>query len=133
MFRRLEKKDFEIILEFLNENSGDKDSYTMNVSHSGNLSIFNGDCSQDLYLRPFPKDTLTIARMYLMNSRKRTGTKILNFCKDYAIRNNLKYIVMESVQTPEMMAFCKKHGFVPGGDCIEFDNVLVGNYTLELS
>lgn len=40
-------------------------------------------------------------------------TSLLSLFEDFCIRNQVKQILIQSVETPEMAAWCMKNGFIP--------------------
>lgn len=98
----------------------------------GEESIDEGEVTE-LYLKPFPKNAITIARVYFNNTRRGAMTAILEELIKYCKNNNLNKIIIESVLTKEMVSFANKNGFKPDINSIyDYKGLLVGNYELNL-
>ena len=77
---------------------------------------------------------LTISRVAFENQRCRTMSKILDLLIEFCRRNEIQEIVAQSVETPEMAAFCLKHHFQPDVNVsMEMDGILMGDYRLKIS
>lgn len=60
-------------------------------------------------------------------------TAVLSYIMEYCIRNNIPVIVVQSVQTYEMMQFCLKNKFIASPYNSMFEGVLMGDYILRIS
>lgn len=124
--------DFEEIKEIMQKLDNTKVSIVFN-------SLFNtiwlqGDSGleSEIYLKIYV-DKLVIARMGFNNRHKGIGTEMLRLLKDYAKKNNLKSVMVESTLTKEMNNFCRKYGFKPvEHQCHEYNGDIFGNYELTL-
>ena len=76
--------------------------------------------------------TLRISRVCFKNRRRGTMTSIVGILIDYCQREGISEILIQSVETPEMMAFCLKNGFVPSEWNIPTEDVLLGDYILKI-
>lgn len=77
--------------------------------------------------------TLVIARILVRSQHRGVGTKVLNWLKDYAKRNNYEFIMIESTTTPEINRFAEKYGFkVIEEQCFSYCGEKYGNYLLKL-
>ena len=56
---------------------------------------------------------LTVSRVVFINQRQGTMTELLGILEDFCIRNSVKEILVQSVETAEMAAWCHKNGFTP--------------------
>ena len=56
---------------------------------------------------------LTVSRVIFRNKRKGTMTELLKMLEAFCVRNQVKEILVQSVETPEMAVWCRKNGFVP--------------------
>ena len=56
---------------------------------------------------------LTVSRVAFIHKRRGTMTSLLSLLEDFCIRNQVKQILIQSVETPEMAAWCMKNGFIP--------------------
>lgn len=73
---------------------------------------------------------VTISRVDLQNKRQGTMTEILSFLQQYCRTCGIQNIVIQSVQTKEMMNFAIEHGFtsVPA-TALELENgLIIGDY-----
>lgn len=73
---------------------------------------------------------LLISRVYFENKRKGTMTRIMDLLKDYCKEEHIQRIRIQSVETYEMMCFCKKYPLDPCQENIWVDNILMGDYDL---
>ena len=100
----------------------------------GNIMYHGENQLTELYLKSSPNKHLIISRISLKNQRKGTGTKIIEFLKDFSKSKGFTAIVIESTLTPAINHFALKHGFVPQyhQGFMGEDNEFYGNYKLEL-
>lgn len=56
---------------------------------------------------------VTVSRVAFLHRRQGTMTKVLSFLEDFCKQNQIQRILIQSVETPEMAAFCVKNGFTP--------------------
>lgn len=77
-------------------------------------------------------DILTISRVCFENKRCGCMTKCYETILKKREGLGIKKIVIQSVLTKEMMNWCLKNGFTPSKDCIAFDDILSGDYILNL-
>lgn len=72
---------------------------------------------------------LTVSRVIFRNRRQGTMSQLLLILEDFCVRNKVKEIVVQSVETPEMAAWCLKHKFIPN-PYVSFsrDDVVYGDY-----
>ena len=75
---------------------------------------------------------LLISRVCFRNRRNGTMTKILEVLKEYCLDERIQKIRIQSVETYGMMCFCIKNEMIPSPDNIWLDNVLIGDYDLEI-
>ena len=108
--------------------------YRVSRSLSGNLMIEESEeGSQLLYLRPFPKDTLTIAQIKTLKTRSGIGQAIFGCLEDYAKQQNCTQLVIEQVMTPEMIRFAEKESFVwDESSGMFFEGMKLGNYVKKI-
>lgn len=73
---------------------------------------------------------VTVSRVAFLHRRQGTMTKELSFLEDFCKQNQIQRILIQSVETPEMAAFCIKNEFVPNpyasflaGGCILGDYI----------
>lgn len=75
------------------------------------ISDEDGEVAVDFMMRYSKNDTLVIVKFSVEVKRKGTGSKVLNWCVDFAKKENFKNIKIESVLTESMEKFCMKHQF----------------------
>ena len=104
--------------------------YRVSRSLSGNLMIEESEeGNQLLYLRPFPKDILTIAQIKTLKTRSGIGQAIFKCLGDYAKQQNCTQLVIEQVMTPDMIRFAEKESFVWDESMgMVFEGMRIGNY-----
>lgn len=56
---------------------------------------------------------VTISRVFFVNRRCGTMTKIANILERFCRSNNIPRLLVQSVETPEMSNWCLKNGFFP--------------------
>ena len=108
--------------------------YRVSRSLSGNLMIEESEeGSQLLYLRPFPKETLTIARIKTLKTRSGMGRAIFECLEHYAKQQNCTQLVIEQVMTPDMIRFAEKESFVwDESSGMFFEGMKLGNYVKKI-
>lgn len=57
--------------------------------------------------------SLTISRVNFINRRQGTMTKVFQILKQFCEERQIGRLVVQSVLTPEMAAWCEKNGFEP--------------------
>lgn len=71
-------------------------------------------------------------RVGFENKRRGTMTALLSVLKEICESYGVHRIIMQSVLTKEMEAFCRKSGFTPDkNSTMEVDGVLIGDYFLD--
>jgi hypothetical protein len=75
---------------------------------------------------------ILISRVCFRNRRCGTMSAILQVLKEYCAEEKIKRIRIQSVETYEMMQFCIKHDMKPWRDNIWINNILMGDYDLEI-
>ena len=77
---------------------------------------------------------LIISRVCFINKRKGTMSAILKYLIEYCKNNLIHFIIVQSVLTKEMAAFCLKHGFKPEPySSLDAGEFIMGNYRLEIN
>lgn len=106
-----------------------KGQYRVVKNMTGNILIEEVDeGEQRLYLRPFPKQTLTVAHIQTLRSRQGIGKAIFNCLEVYAKEQGCSRLVIEQAMTPEVIRFAQKENFVLEGEGFLFEGYLTGNY-----
>lgn len=121
--------NLEGLLEILAEDGGEKFQCTENKKtyHSAVLWLEWGE-EAEIRLKFFG-DQLIVSRITLSERGKGTGTKVLEYLKDYAQAKGLGKVVVESVMSKEMVMLCRKCGFVPEPrTVIPLGDFIGGNY-----
>lgn len=78
--------------------------------------------------------SVTISRVQLVHTRIGTLTKIFELLLNFCSSNGIRSIVVQSVITKEMAAWCLKNGFEPHPLCsFAVDDYIVGDYILNLA
>ena len=104
--------------------------YQVSQSLSGNLMIEEiKEGKQSLYLRPFPKDTLTVAQIKTLKTRSGIGYSIFECLETYAKQQNCTRLVIEQAMTPDMIRFAEKESFVWDESMgVVVEGLKLGNY-----
>ena len=123
------KDDFKNVINRLQVEDKSKMDIWTNQLGVETLFIVS-DEGTDIYVKYFPRKTLTISRIGFNKQRIGLGTYFLNECKEICKKYNFDKIVFESVCTDSMIDFCKKHEFTLQDNY--FDSKY-GNYILELN
>lgn len=72
---------------------------------------------------------ITVSRVCFINRRKGTMTAVLQWLEDFAKRNHIGKIVIQSVETDAMRCWCVKNGFHPNASAsIEVGGKIYGDY-----
>lgn len=111
-----------------------KGQYRVVKNMTGNVLIEEvEEGEQRLYLRPFPKHTLTVAQIQTLRSRQGIGKAIFECLEQYAKAKGCTQLVIEQALTTDILRFAEKEQFVldPNtGMC--FEGRMVGNYVKTL-
>lgn len=75
---------------------------------------------------------LIVSRVAFLNKRKGTMTELLNVLLAFCQENGIGEIVIQSVETYEMMQFCIKNNFAAAYSNIMVGEVLMGDYILKI-
>lgn len=97
------------------------------------LWFHNEGWSSELRLLFLGKVHVLVSRVAFINRRQGTMTKALGFLEKFCKEHEVSRIVIQSVETPEMAAFCEKNHFVPSPTAsMLFDGVILGDYIKEI-
>lgn len=98
------------------------------------LWFHNEDWSSELRLLFLGKVHVLVSRVAFINRRQGTMTKVLGFLEKFCKEHEVSRIVIQSVETPEMAAFCEKNHFAPSPTAsMLFDGVILGDYIKEIA
>jgi len=76
---------------------------------------------------------ITISRVEFQNQRHGTMTKILDILKAFCLENGIQKIVVQSITSSSMLAFCRKHLFQPDPTAsLQLGNEILGDYVLQV-
>lgn len=76
---------------------------------------------------------ITVSRVEFQNQRQGTMTKILKLLKGFCLENGIQKIVIQSVATEPMLAFCQKNGFLPDPTAsFQLGDEIMGDYVLQI-
>lgn len=76
---------------------------------------------------------VTISRASFRNRRRGTMTSVLRYLKEFCQKHDMKEIVVQSVESREMVNWCQKNGFVPNPYAsMLIKGILLGDYKLLL-
>ena len=91
-----------------------QDECTFHIDHGLREIWFKGDNGEsELRLLTLSTLLLTVSRVQFSHKRKGTMTKVFSILKDFCERNGVQQILVQSVQTPEMEAWCSKNKLTP--------------------
>jgi hypothetical protein len=94
--------------------------------------ITSDDGENELRVAFLGRFALVISRVGFENKRRGTMTALLSVLKEICESYGVHRIIMQSVLTKEMEAFCRKSGFTPDkNSTMEVDGVLIGDYFLD--
>lgn len=94
--------------------------------------ITSDDGENELRVAFLGRFALVISRVCFENKRRGTMTTLLSVLKEICESYGVHRIIMQSVLTKEMEAFCRKSGFTPDqNSTMEVDGVLIGDYFLD--
>ena len=94
--------------------------------------ITSDDGENELRVAFLGRFALVISRVCFENKRRGTMTALLSVLKEICESYGVHRIIMQSVLTDEMEAFCRKSGFTPDKNSTrEVDGVLIGDYFLD--
>lgn len=97
------------------------------------LWFHNDDWSSELRLLFLGKVHVLVSRAAFINRRQGTMTKVLGFLEEFCKEHGVSRIVIQSVETSEMAAFCEKNHFTPSPTAsMLFDGVILGDYIKEI-
>ncbi|MGF7535504.1 hypothetical protein AAGG74_17770 [Bacillus mexicanus] len=128
MFVEIDLDELKDIINLFEEDNGKEvEAYI----DKGRLFV-NGE-ENELMLR-LNKHTniLTIARIQFKNTRVGNGQKMLEILKEYGKKNGYKQIMIESILTEEGYNFAKKHGFEKKDYFGFMENMIEGDYYLNI-
>lgn len=76
--------------------------------------------------------SVTVSRVGFSHRRAGTMTEIISLLEQFCKEKGIKKLVVQSVETEEMAAFCKKFGYVPDPNCsLMLDDFVYGDYVKE--
>ncbi len=94
--------------------------------------ITSDDGENELRVAFLGRFALVISRVCFENKRRGTMTTLLSVLKEICESYGVHRIIMQSVLTKEMEAFCRKSGFTPDpNSTMEVDRLLTGDYFLD--
>lgn len=127
MFVKLTLDEFEPIIKLFEEDNGGEVKAWIDM---GRLFV-RGDENEIMIRFNVLAKKITIARIQFTHQRRGYGTRLLNILKEYGLKNQYAYIELESLMTPEILAFAKKHGFQRENDGFTED-IIMGNWILSI-
>ena len=99
--------------------------------HRGIREIwFRGDNGEtELRLLSLMGRRITLSRVCFVNRRQGTMTKVKELLEAYCIENHVPKLVIQSVETKEMSAWCFKNGFQPDPyTTFDFNGFIAGDF-----
>lgn len=76
--------------------------------------------------------SVTVSRVGFSHRRAGTMTEIISLLKLFCKEKGIKKLVVQSVETEEMAAFCRKFGYMPDPNCsLMLDDFVYGDYVKE--
>lgn len=105
---------------------------TLRESFGTTYWLMDKEGTNEFRISSLGKYRVTISRVCFKNRRCGTMTAIVDILINYCQREGISEILIQSVETPEMMAFCLKSGFVPSEWNIPTEDVLLGDYILKI-
>lgn len=112
----------KLIEVFKKENP--KGQYRVVKNMTGNVLIEEEEGGQRLYLRPFPKHTLTVAHIQTLRNRQGIGKAIFECLEQYAKEQGCSRLVIEQAMTADVIRFAQKENFVLDGIGFSLGRVL---------
>ena len=110
----------------------EKQSCTCSVNNSMHTVWITSDGENELRVAFLGHFALVISRVGFVHKRCGTMTALLSALKGICEGYGVHRIIMQSVLTGEMEAFCRKAGFTPDlNSTMEVDGVLTGDYFLD--
>lgn len=111
----------------------EKQSCVCEVANSMHTVWFTSDDGEnELRVAFLGNFALVISRVGFENKRRGTMTALLSVLKEICESYGVHRIIMQSVLTKEMEAFCRKSGFTPDpNSTVEVDRLLTGDYFLD--
>lgn len=95
--------------------------------------LHSSDWETELRLLAFLNQRLTVSRVCFQKRRKGTMTAVLEWMKTFCEKNCISEIVVQSVETPEMAAWCRKNGFRPNpsASLMCSEGFIIGDYRFQ--
>lgn len=89
----------------------------------------NGNWESELRVIFLSTFRLTVSRVCFIHRRSGTMTEVADYLEDFCRTHHIPELVIQCVETPEMVNWCKKNGFspIPSASMI-FDGVILGDY-----
>lgn len=77
---------------------------------------------------------VTVSRVCFIHQQIGTMTRVLELLKRFCRYHAVQEILVQSVETKEMAAWCSKSGFTPDPRAaLEFDGVFLGDYIMKIN
>ena len=77
---------------------------------------------------------VTVSRVCFIRQRIGTMTRVLELLKHFCRCHAVQEILIQSVETKEMAAWCSKNGFTPDPRAtFEFGGVILGDYIMKIN
>lgn len=120
------KKEAEALRELLEEAEGTPVQYTPGLRE---IWYRGENTEMELRILFLFNFKITVSRVCFTRRRKGTMTKVFDFLMDFCRNKQIEKIVVQSVETPEMAAWCLKNGLIPDiASSFFMENYYIGDY-----
>lgn len=106
----MNKNDFAKVIEILESNENTKIEYRDGAFQD--FVFWSNKKDTDLKLKIYRPNTLVIQSVNFSNKHIGTMTQIFKELKEICLKNKINAIMIQSVLTPEMKAFCDNAGLI---------------------
>lgn len=109
--------------------------HTPVVCHEGIRELwFIGDKGRtELRLLFLGTMRITVSRVEFQHQRQGTMTTILEILKEFCMESGIQKIVIQSISSESMLAFCRKHQFQPDPTAsFQIGDEILGDYVLQV-
>lgn len=110
----------------------EKEPWTVHIGIR-ELWLRNNDSSAEFRLLFLFNIRITVSRVTFKNKRTGTMTEVMHYCEQFAKKNHISTVVVQSVETAEMAQWCLKNGYQPNPNAsMEFNGLVIGDYEKDI-
>lgn len=110
----------------------EKNQCSLNIQKTFSTYWLRDFAANELRISRLQDFEIIISRVEFENKRAGTMTEVMKVLTNYCQKEHIGQICVQSVATYEMMQFCMKNKIKPKQENIWINDILAGDYVLEI-